>query len=465
MGKLRDMFKVTDMTVGSPWQKILIFSLPLVVGNIAQQLYSTVDSIIVGHYVGDNALAAVGSATPLFNLILVLFMGISTGTSIMVSQYVGAKSREDLGYTVGNSIVLSMIASIFLMIVGPLFVRPLLGLLNTPASIFEWCVSYLNYMLYGIIGMVYYNVLGGILRGLGDSFSSLIYLLVATVINIVLDIIFVGPLGMGVAGAALATVIAQGISAILCLRKLLRMQQYFELKLLHLKLQKKHVGLIVKLGIPSGVTQAIFSVANIIVQSLTNQFGEMFIAANVIVMRVDGFAVMPAFSFSTAMTTFAGQNVGAGKTDRLNKGAFQGTFIAMLTSAILTALILIFGRFLMGIFTTTEDLVNLSRSMMNIIAPGYVLMALIQALSGVMRGAGDTLTPMWISIVSTVAIRVPTAYVLAYITRSAEYPIGRQESIFVSLLISWIVGAIISILCYRFGKWKRKGIQHRTQEV
>ena len=457
MRKLRELFKVTDMTVGIPWQKILIFSLPLVIGNIAQQLYSTVDSIIVGHYVGDNALAAVGSAMPLFNLILVLFMGISTGTGIMVSQYVGAKSREDIAHTVGNSIVVSLIATVFLMVVGPFFVRPLLGLLNTPDSIFEWCVSYLNYMLYGVIGMVYYNVLGGILRGLGDSFSSLIYLLIATVINVFLDLAFVNWFHMGVAGVALATVIAQGISAILCLRKLLRMKEYFDLKSYHFKLKKKYVMLLIKLGIPSGVTQAIFSLANILVQSLINQFGEQFIAANVIVMRVDGFAIMPAFSFGTALTTYAGQNVGAKKPDRVHKGAVQGTLIAMITSAILTMLILIFGRALMGIFTTTDELVDLSRRMMNIIAPGYVLMSLIQSLSGIMRGAGDTMTPMWISMSSTVATRVPVAYLLIYLTRSAQYPNGRQESVFIALLICWIEAAIVSLICYRFGKWRKKG--------
>ena len=196
--------------------------------------------------------------------------------------------------------------------------------------------------------------------------------------------------------------------------------------------------------------------AMIIVQSLTNSFGEQFIAANVIVMRVDGFAMLPNFSFGTAMTTYAGQNVGAKKLDRVTKGAKQGTLIAVLTSVFLTSLILIFGRGLMGIFTETTELVDLSRSLMNIVAVGYIAMAVTQSLSGVMRGAGDTMTPMWISLFTTVAVRVPIAYGIAFLTRSAEFPNGRQECIFISLLCSWVLGAVITTVFYMHGKWKKK---------
>ena len=207
---------------------------------------------------------------------------------------------------------------------------------------------------------------------------------------IVLDLVFVAKLEMGVNGVALATVIAQAISALLCMLRLMKMQELFEIKPCYLKLQKKYTRKIIRLGLPSGITQAIFSMAMIVVQSLTNSFGEMFIAANVIVMRVDGFAMMPNFSFGTAMTTYAGQNVGARMYDRVEKGAKQGTFIAMGVSAILTSLILIFGKALMGIFTKTPELVDLSRDMMGILAVGYIAMAVTQSLSGVMRGAGDT---------------------------------------------------------------------------
>lgn len=214
----------------------------------------------------------------------------------------------------------------------------------------------------------------------------------------------------------------------------------------------------IRLGFPSGLTQAIFSMAMIIVQSLTNSFGEMFIAANVIVMRVDGFAMMPNFSFGTAMTTYAGQNVGAKEFDRVEQGAKQGTFIAMGVSAVITGLILIFGKQLMGIFTETTELVDMSMRMMKILAVGYIAMAVTQSLSGIMRGAGDTMSPMWISLVTTVAIRVPVAYGIAYITRSEQYPGGRCESVFISLLVSWTLGAVITFICYKWGKWKKKAI-------
>jgi len=213
---------------------------------------------------------------------------------------------------------------------------------------------------------------------------------------------------------------------------------------------------IIRLGLPSGVTQAILSMSMILVQSLTNSFGEQFIAANVIVMRVDGFAMLPNFSFGTALTTYAGQNFGAGDMKRVERGAKEGLFLSLGVSAALVALILIFGRYLMGIFTNTQELIDLSMQMMRILAVGYVAMAVIQSLAGIMRGAGDTITPMWISIAQQVLVRVPAAYILCYVTRSAEYPIGRQEMIYVSLLLSWLFGAAATVFFYLKGSWKGK---------
>ena len=360
------------MTVGEPWKKIVIFTIPMLLGNIAQQLYNTVDSIVVGKYVGDNALAAVGSAGPILNLLLVLFVGISMGASIMVSQYFGAKQREELSQTIGNCITLTAIAVAIIMVLSVIIVRPLLVLLDTPESIIDWCTSYLLILFLGSIGSAYYNILSGILRGLGDAFSALVYLLVATVLNIILDLVFVAKLGMGVSGVVWATIIAQAVSAVLCFRRLAKLSDIFDMKPQYLKMNMSYANKIIKLGLPSGLTQAILSMAMIIVQSLTNSFGEMFIAANVIVMRVDGFAMLPNFSFGTAMTTYAGQNVGARAYDRVTKGAKQGTLIAVLTTATITGMILLFGKQLMGIFTNTTELVDLARNMMGIIALGYI---------------------------------------------------------------------------------------------
>lgn len=459
MDFLRKMFAPVDMTEGRPWEKILLFTVPMLLGNIAQQLYSTVDSVVVGKYVGDNALAAVGSAAPILNLLIVLFVGISVGASIMVSQYFGARDRESLSFTIGNCITLTAIAGGLVMLLGTLVARPMLELLNTPESILDWCTSYLRILFLGAAGSAFYNILSGVLRGLGDSISALVYLVVASVLNIILDLVFVANFNMGVSGVALATIIAQGISAVLCFIKLMHMKRLFDINTGYLKWNKKYANNIIRLGLPSGITQAIMSMSMIIVQSLTNSFGEQYIAANVIVMRVDGFAMLPNFSFGTALTTYAGQNVGAGDMNRVKIGSRQGTMLAVGTSTFITALILLFGHHLMGIFTNTEELVLLSMHMMQILAAGYIAMAVTQSLSGVMRGAGDTMTPMWISMFQTVVLRMPLAYGLCYLTRSAINPIGSKYMIQVSLLMAWILGMMITIVFYTRGKWKNKGLR------
>ena len=455
-GRLAALFSAQDMSRGAPWRRILEFSLPMLIGNLAQQMYNTADSVIVGIYVGDNALAAVGSASPILNLLLALFVGVSTGAGILVSQYFGAKDKERLSGVVGNCLTLTLLSSLIIMVIAPFVTRPLLELLNTPASILDWCSDYLNIFFLGILGFAAYNILSGVLRGLGDSLSSLVFLIVATVLNIGLDVWFVAGLRMGVAGVALATILAQAISAVLCFLKLIRMHDVFVLHARDLRPMKDCVWKIIRLGVPSGVTQAIFSMAMLVVQSLTNSFGEAVIACNVIVMRVDGFAMMPNFTFGQAMTTYTGQNVGAGRPDRVRAGAKQGTLMALGCAAALTLCILLFGRSLMAIFTSTASLVEMSYHMMSILAVGYIAMAITQSLSGVMRGAGDTMTPMWISIVTTVVLRVPIAYGIAYFTRSADYPVGRPESVFISLLASWVLGALITLAAYRVGRWRKR---------
>ena len=337
-------------------------------------------------------------------------------------------------------------------------VRPALVMLNTPEELIDGCAAYLLILVWGIAGLAYYNILCGVLRGVGDALSALVYLLIATVINIVLDVWFVAGLNMGVAGVALATVIAQLISAVLCMFKLRKMTDLFDIKLRYLKPDWKNIKSMIWLGLPSGLTRAIFSMAMVVVQSLTNSFGVMIIAANVIIMKVDGFAMMPNFSFGTALTTYAGQNVGAKQYDRVKQGAVQGTLIAVCTSVVITGLILLFGPHLMGLFTPTRELAQLSADMMKILAVGYIAMAVTQSLSGIMRGAGDTVTPMLVSLLTTVVVRVPLAYGLAYLTRTEELPQGRYESLWISLLASWVLGAAITFVFYKLGRWKKKAV-------
>jgi len=454
----KKLFEPIDMTQGDPVRQIVKFMIPMLIGNVFQQLYNTVDSIVVGKYVGDNALAAVGSAGPIVNLMLVLFIGISVGAGIMVSQYFGARQRKSLSKSIGCCITMTFLSSVLIMILAPFIIMPMLRLLNTPDEIIDWCYNYLMILFMGIIGCAFYNILGGILRGLGDSISALIYLVIATIINIILDIFFVAGLGMGVSGVALATVIAQTVSAILSFLKLRRKTDCFDMKAAYLKPDKKYLRELGRLGLPSGITQMIFSLSIVVVQSLTNSFGPMCIATNVIVMRIDGFVMMPAFSFGSAMTTFAGQNIGAGRLDRVQDGAKRGTGVAMATSAVITVLILIFGKPLMSLFTNTEALIEQSYHMMMILGVGYIAMEVTQCLQGIMRGAGDTLSPMWLSMISSVIIRVPLAYLMTWMTRSPENPHGQFYMMFVSMLIAWLIGSAMTFGVYKAGKWKDKAI-------
>ena len=456
MQKVKKLFGAQDMTVGRPLVNIAAFSIPLLIGNLAQQLYNTVDSIVVGQYVGDTALAAVGASGPILNLLLLLFMGISTGAGILVSQYFGAKKKEELSKTIGTCLALTLICGVFLMVVGPVLSGPLMRLLDTPADVYDKSVTYLTIIFLGMVGNGFFNIVSGILRGMGDSVTPLIYLIVACFLNIVLDLLFVAVLGWGVAGVAAATIIAQAVSAVLCILRLIRMRETLMLTKKSLIPDKEMTRQVVKLGLPSGLTQAIFSLAAIVVQALTNSFGTTVMACSIVVMRVDGFAMMPNFTFGMAMTTFVGQNVGARRMDRVHQGTKEGTVLAFIVSTTLTVCILFFGKYLMMLFTDTQELIDMGVHMLRILAVGYIAMSITQCLSGVMRGAGDTMTPMWVSLMTTVAIRVPVAYIWAFLTRSEQLPQGNPDAIFGSLLISWTLGAIFTVLFYRRGKWRQR---------
>ena len=452
---IKQMFQTQDMTIGKPWHKILIFSIPLLLSNIAQQLYSTVDSIVVGRFVGDDAIASVNASMPIVMMLMVFFVSISSGSSVMVSQYFGARRREDLSKSIGVTISLTFIASLFIMLVGPLVAPAILRLMQTQPRYFDWSLAYLQIILFGILGFAYYNILAGILRGLGDSTSSLIFIVIATVINIGLDLLFVAVFHMGVAGVAIATLIAQAFSALLTLLKLRRFDE-FDIKWEYLKLDKKFVKQLLSLGLPTGVTQMIFSMAMLFTQSLTNLID--IAAVTGIVMRVDGFAMLPNFSFGIAMATYTGQNIGAGRLDRVIEGRKQGLILALITTSIITALIVIFGKNLMYLFSTTESLVNLAYNMMLVLTIGYLAFTITQVLGGIQRGAGDTITPMYIAIFNTVVIRVPLAYLIAYLTKTPDWPHGKPISLFLSLAITWIIGAGLNAIAYSRGKWKDKAL-------
>lgn len=450
--KIKSLFGAQDMTVGNPTTVLIKFIIPLLIGNIAQQLYNTVDSIVVGHYIGDTALAAVGASMPIINLILALFMGVSTGAGIIVAQAYGSKDREKLSKAVGNVLTLTLAVGVICTLLGIFFSKPILSLLDTPENIFEGAANYLIIWMAGFIGCSFYNMGSGILRGVGDSIMPLVYLLLACGLNIVLDILFVAYIPMGVAGVALATILAQMISGIFCMIKIFKMRSILDLSKRNFIPDKNLCMNIIRIGMPAGLTQAIFSCAALVVQTLTNSFGSDIITTNTIIMRVDGFAMMPNFSFGMAMTTYVGQNIGAGKLDRVHSSAKHGLKLSLTVSVIMTVAILIFGKSLMSIFTETAYIIDLGSRMLRVMAAGYLCVCVTQVLSGIMRGVGDTMTPMIISIISTVIIRVPIAYLLAHLT-DHQHP----EILFISLVISWVLGAVITVAFYAKGNWKKKG--------
>ena len=458
LAKFRSLFTANDMTQGVPWRGIARFAFPMLVGNFAQQLYNTVDAVVVGRSRwGYNAMAAVGNAMPVLNLLLALFVGVATGAGILVAQYFGAKDREGLEKTIGCCIFMSLLTSLVIIIAGPLLTGPMLRAMKTLPEMYEPCRNYLNIFFFGIFGFMFYNIFAGILRGLGDSFSALLFLLVCAGLNVIGDLLLVDK--MGVAGVALATVISQMISAVLCLIKLLRMKDIFTMRTGYIRPDRYYLQRIIRLGIPSGITQAIISASMLLVQALINSFEDaMLVAANVMVMRVDGYAMLPNFSFGQAMGTYAGQNVGAGRMDRLKTGTRQGTLMAVLTAVVLVPLIILFGPYLMGLFAPgNTELIGLAMGMMYILAAGYIAMAVTQSLQGVIRGAGDTTSPMWITITTTVLVRVPLAYGLVALTRAAgAVRLTQEKMTFVSLLAVWLLGALLTTAVYFKGNWRKK---------
>jgi len=456
MQKLRTLFSSIDMTQGTPWRKLLYFTVPLLVGNLFQQLYGLMDAIMLGNWVGVHALAAVSSTIPIFFLIMVFMMGIAMGAGVMVSQYFGAKKREELSRTIGVSITLTALIGVFIAVLGPLGSRRLLMLLETPYYIIDYSVMYINILLWGVLGMGFFNIFSGILRGVGDALSPLIYLIFASLLNILLNVLFIWVLGFGVMGAAVGTIMAQSLSALLCLWKMRQMKDVFDLKWAYLIPEKELVKQVLKLGVPTGASQAVFAVAMMVVQPLVNYFGLVVLAANNIVMKIDGLVMMPNFSFGNAMTVYAGQNMGAGKTERIAMGTKQCLLLAVGTAAVLVLILLIFGRQIAGWFIPADEaraaeILGLTVQFLRILAVGYLMFAINIVLWGTIRGAGDAMTPMYAAVINTIVIRVPSAYFFFWL-------INRPEALIYSLLLSWGTNMLFSIIAYRIGKWRKSGL-------
>ena len=454
--RLKELLSARDVTKGRPWKRLLELALPLLIGNVAQNLYNTVDTIVVGKYVGDNALSAVGAAGPFVTFVFIFFIGVGTGAGILVSQRFGARDREGLSLVIGNGITITLIVSAVTTAIGlvltlcPVFGgKDLLQLLNTPeGEIYFWAKQYLTIIFGGVTATIFYNVLAGCLRALGDSVSALMFLLLACGINIGLDIFFVAVLGMGVKGVALATIIAQALSAVACAVKLFSMKDCFEVTKKELRPDREIVSKILSLGIPTGIGQGVFSLSQFLVQSLTNSMGAAVMACSVVVLRIDSFSIMPYFSMGTAMTTYIGQNYGARQLGRIEKGTRQGVLMIICLSAGITALMLLFGRPLAGIFTKTEALKDLAVANLRILACGYILMGCSQTLQGYLRGIGSTVSTMVISLVTQICARIPLAYYLARLTATPEYPSGQAKALYISLVCAWATAATMTLILY-----------------
>ena len=404
--KKRQSTNQVIMTEGVIWKQLLAFSLPLLAGNLFQQLYNTVDSVVVGNFIGSDALAAVGSSNSLINLIIGMFMGIGTGAGVIISQYYGARDEEKLHWAVHTSMALSLVGGVILIVVG-VFTSPLiLNWMGTPEGVMPSSVAYLRIFFCGSLFNLVYNMGAGILRAVGDAKRPLYFLCVSSVVNIVLDLVFVVVFGMGTEGVGYATVIAQAVSSVLIVRALIKTDDIYRLIPEKIRIDKRMMVRILKLGIPSGIQQSIISLSNVIVQANVNSFGSAAMAGFGAYSKVDGFAMLPLQSFCMAATTFTGQNIGAKKPKRVKQGVYQGIAISMAYTAVISVILYLNAEHILKIFSPDAQVIAYGYSTMLILLPFYWTLAIHQILMGSIRGSGRTMVSMLIGVGNMCILRM-----------------------------------------------------------
>ena len=449
-----------DMTQGALLPKVLMFSLPLIASGILQLLFNAADMVVVGRWAGKECLAAVGSTGSLINLMVNVFIGLSVGGSVAVARAFGANDPVAVHRGVHTAMTLAIIAGLVVGLVGFIFCRPLLAMMDNP--VLDLATTYMKIYFLGMPFNMIYNFGASILRAVGDTRRPLIYLTIAGVVNVVLNLILVIFFHMTVDGVAIATVTSQAVSAVLVVTCLMRSTGVVHLDLRDLRIHKREFALIARVGLPAGLQGSLFSISNVLIQSSVNSFGDVVVAANSAGSNLEGFVYTSMNAIHQAALTFASQNLGARKLKRIEEGTKQGLIMAAGLSAAITVILLFLNKFLFGFFTDTAELIDLAGRMMRIMAVGYVGVAVTQVLGGVMRGCGDTMTPMWISMISTILLRIPVAYGMAYLTASAAWPNGHPFSLSTSLLVSWTLGAVITFVAFRRGKW-RKAVHYADQ--
>lgn len=443
---MNEQTKTTMMTEGSVVKNILFFSVPLILGNLLQQLYNTVDSIIVGNYVGSNALAAIGSSTSLVYLLIAFSQGVSVGAGVVISQRLGQKNKEGVQTSVHTALALAVILGIILTVGGILFSKEILLWMNTPEEVLTDAVTYLRLYSAGMVFNVVYNMAAGILNAAGNSKRSLGYLAIASVTNLILDLVFIVGMKTGIAGAAIATNIGQIVSCVLAIWFLVRTQTDYKVYLNKIKIHKATAGLIIKIGLPTGFQNMVISLSNILVQSSVNSFGANAMAGFGAYMKVDGFNVLPVTSFGMAATTFVGQNFGAGKTERVKKGMWMTLGIGILYTITTGVLLLTFSETIMQLFSHDPAVIAYGQQAMRFFCPFYWVLSILHALSGTVRGTGKSIPPMIVLLISLCLFRVLwVQFVMP--------DIASIEGIFMLYPISWTIGSGLMILYTWKGKW------------
>ena len=437
-----------DMTKGNEGKLIFYFTLPMLIGNIFQQLYNTVDSAIVGKFLGKDALGAVGASFPIMFLLISLVIGFTMGSSVLISQYFGAKDFDKLKKTIDTTYIVIFFSSIAITFIGIIFSGPILRLIKTPEEIIPQAKAYLDVIFLGMIAMFGYNTISGVLRGVGDSKTPLYFLIIATGINIVLDLVFVVVFKWGVAGAAWATVIAQAFSFLAGIIYLNKSHEVLKFNIKNMVFDKEVFIKSLKLGLPSGIQQMLFSFGMMAMQTMVNNFGADTIAAFTAATRIDSFASMPIMNFGAAISTFVAQNMGANKPERVRKGYISSVLMSAAISIAVSLAIAIFGRQMLMIFSNDANVIDIGMNYLTIVSSFYVIVSTMFITNGVLRGAGDAIFPMISSLLSLWIIRIPVAYILS--------PKIGSNGIWWSIPIGWCFGLVLSLGYYKLGKWREK---------
>lgn len=438
--------KGTRLLEGSIWKGIVSFAIPLFLGNLFQQLYNTVDSLIVGNFLGSDALAAVSSTGSLIFLLVGFFNGIAMGAGVVISKFFGARDYENLKKAVHTDVAFGLVAGLILMIVGMVLAPQILVLMGTPESVLPNSIAYLRTYFAGSLAFVMYNIVMGILQAVGDSRHPLYYLIFSSFVNVVLDLLFVGVFHLGVGSAAAATVISQAASAVLCFIRLVRTQDVYQVHIKEIRLHPQILKQIIRIGLPSGLQNSLISIGNIVVQTNINKFGVMAVAGCGVYSKIEGFAFLPITCFSMSLTTFIGQNLGARQYDRAKKGA-KFAILCSISLAELVGVIVYFGiPYLAAAFDNSQEVVAVATRQAHTEALFYFLLAFSHCIAGIMRGAGKSTVPMFTMLASWCLIRI------TYITIVVRL-IPKIQVIFWAYPLTWSISSMIFLVYFLKADW------------